>query len=61
MRYRFTFQGEPRGPWRDTEAEALNDAVAMGEAERDDFKSDRVILRPFAKIEKAGTASSKIS
>lgn len=50
-RYRFTYRGQPVGPWRGTRREAAQDAVDVGEATQDEHQKDRIYLAPFAEIE----------
>jgi hypothetical protein len=42
---------DPQAPWRDTRAEAVEDAVRLQLAERDEVEPGRVWWHPLAEIE----------
>jgi hypothetical protein len=50
-RDRFTVAGIPKGPWRETRAAAIEDAVAAGEAEQDEHNHERFYWNVLADIE----------
>lgn len=43
----------PKGPWRDSRSEAVDDAIAQGLAERDEHDRQRVWWHPLAELERS--------
>ncbi|HET8612986.1 MAG TPA: hypothetical protein VFL92_09500 [Sphingomonas sp.] len=50
-RYRFTLFGRPRGPWRATREEAVQDALTAGEGSRQPWRTAPTYLAVGVEIE----------